>query len=348
MRKFDYLFLKDSALPTSLVGTAIGLGRLAERMDLRISEHPEVFEELERNARFLSVKGSNAIEGIRTSDDRLSSLIDRTVEPSGHDEQEIAGYRDALAIIHGNRNRQIIDEKIILDLHRVMMSYTPEGGGRYKESDNLIIGIDAEGRKYVHFRPLSAEETPSAMEQLTLAYIDAEQSGVEPLLLIPCFILDFLSIHPFSDGNGRVSRLLTLLLLYRHGYDVGRYMSFEERIDNTKGRYYRCLSESSRDWHEGKNDYVPFITYYLGVLSDCYIGLDRCFATVEGKKATKNNRIEAVIMNSLVPISKREIMSALPDVSQRTVELCLHKMVSEGSVERIGGNRNARYRKKRQ
>ena len=348
MRKFDYSFLKDTALPASLVGTAVGIGKLAERINSRISDNPAVFSELQDNARLLSVRASNAIEGIRTSDERLRSIMDHGTEPLGHDEQEIAGYRDALALIHKNYNSMDISESTILGLHRIVMSYTAEGGGKYKDSDNVIAGTDAFGNMRVIFRPTSANDTPSEMEQMLLAYAYAEQNRVEPLLLIPCFILDFLSIHPFMDGNGRVSRLLTLLLLYKHGYDVGKYVSFEEKIDDSRGRYYRCLSESSDNWHENENDYVPFLRYTLEILSACYISLDRCFATVEGKKATKNNRIEAVVMNSIVPISKKEILSALPDVSQRTVEVCLHNMLKEGSIEKLGGNRNARYRKKTQ
>ena len=348
MRIFDYNFLKDISVPASLIGTARGIGRIVERTKILMDEHPRVFTELERDARFLSVKGSNAIEGIRTSDERLSSLMDRSVEPVGHDEAEIAGYRDALELIHENHSSMKITEETILELHRILMSHTAEGGGAYKKTDNVIVAVDGSGRRYVHFRPLSAKETPEAMEQAVLAYIDAEQNGVEPLLLIPCFILDFLSIHPFTDGNGRMSRLLTLLLLYRHGLDIGRYISVEERIDRTKSRYYASLSESSRGWAEGKNDYMPFTSYSLDVILSCYRSLDRCFATISGKKATKNNRVEAVVMSSLFPISKRDILSMLPDVSQTTVEACLHRMVESGLIEKIGGNRNARYRRKHQ
>ena len=180
---------------------------------------------------------------------------------------------------------------------------------------------------------------------MILAYLDAYQNGTNPLLLIPCMILDLLSIHPFPDGNGRISRLITLLLLYRSGYDVGKYISMEERIDRTKQYYYNALSSSSSGWHEGANDYIPFVEYFLDTLFMCYRDLDRCFATVNGRKATKNNRVEAALMNSIVPVSKRDIMSMLPDVSQTTVEACLHRMLSEGRIEKIGGNRNARYRK---
>jgi Fic family protein len=263
----------------------------------------------------------------------------------GHDEEEIAGYRDALQEIHSGYNSMDLSIELILGLHRTLMGYTLSEGGLFKTSDNVIMGIDEDGRRCVHFKPVSAKDTSDAMDQAILAYIDAMQEGVEPMLLIPCFILDFLSIHPFADGNGRMSRLLTLLLLYRSGHDVGRYISFEERIDSTRSRYYESLSLSSKNWHEGSNDYLPFIEYYLNILYVCYRGLDRCFMTVEDKKATKSNRIEKVVLDSIVPISKKEIMSMLPDVSQTTVESCLHRMLVDGKIKKIGGNRNARYRR---
>ena len=216
MHYFDYLSLKSDPVPASIFSRAIGLQKLKARTDSRMIDYPNVFKELESSARFLSVRGSNSIEGIRTSDDRLESLMDRSVEPVSHDEMEIAGYRDALALIHENHDSMQMNEDTIKELHRIMMSHTPEGGGSYKTEDNVIMEIDSSGRRRVHFRPVSAKETPEAMEQLVLNYMYANQNGVEPLLLIPCFILDFLSIHPFADGNGRLSRLLTLLLLYKH------------------------------------------------------------------------------------------------------------------------------------
>ena len=343
MRRFDYLFLKEMNVPSSFIDKTMWIASLKEMTSMRMADRPNVFSELESSAKLLSVKGSNAIEGIRTSDNRLESLMDRIVEPIGHDEEEIAGYRDALSMIHNGYREMKLDENTILELHRILMSHTNTPGGTYKNSDNVIVKIDRYGNRRVYFRPLSAEDTPGAMEQMVLAYIVARQNGVNPLLLIPCFILDFLSIHPFNDGNGRMSRLLTLMLLYQSGYDAGRYMSFEERIDLTKDQYYKALALSSDGWHIENNDYIPFINYYTDVLLMCYRSLDRCFATVQGKNATKSNRIEAVVLNSLVPISKKEIMSIIPDVSQTTVEACLHRMLMDGRIKKIGNNRNSRY-----
>ncbi len=343
MRRFDYSFIRTSGFQSEIADLMMRIGELRERTAERRRANPDVFSGLERSARFLSVRGSNAIEGIRTSDGRLESLMDRSVEPVGHDEREIAGYRDALAFIHENHSELQLNERTVLEIYRMMMSYSDGTDPGYKKTDNVIMEIDADGRRRVHFRPVPAAETPEAMEQLMLAYIDADSNGISDLFLIPCFILDFLSVHPFPDGNGRMSRLLTLLLYYKAGFDAGKYISFEERIDQSKDRYYDALTRSSEGWHDNSNDYSPFITYYTGILFQCYRGLDRCFATVAGKSATKGNRIEAVILNSLVPIGKRDIMSMLPDVSQTTVEACLHRMLENGTIEKIGSNRNARY-----
>lgn len=346
MRRFDYGFLRRLPVDAHMFNRARSIGALAERNASRSSQHPTVFSELERVARIQSVKGSNAIEGIVTTDQRILSIMDRSVEPIGHDEQEIAGYRDALEYIHANHQRMVPDERTVLELHRMLMGYTGHPGGEYKRADNIIVETDGSGNRIIRFTPVTSDDTPEAMEQLTLALRDALQDGsIDRLLLIPCFILDFLSVHPFTDGNGRMSRLLSLLLFYNSGTDVGKYISFEARINSSKGQYYDALRRASEGWHEGTNDYTPFISYYLDVLFLCYRDLDSRFVTVADKKVNKGNRVEAAVMNSLMPISKKEIMTLLPDVSQSTVEAVLHDLVSSGRVERIGANRNARYRR---
>ena len=182
------------------------------------------------------------------------------------------------------------------------------------------------------------------MEQLVLAYIDARDNpNINQLLLIPCVILDFLCIHPFSDGNGRMSRLLTLLLLYKAGFDAGKYISFEEQINKTKGYYYEALRKSSILWHENQNDYFYFVENFLMTLFSCYKELDKRFATVNSKKINKTSRIEANILNSVLPIYKKEISNILPDVSVTTIESVLSKMIKENKIIKIGEGRNTRY-----
>ena len=219
-----------------------------------------------------------------------------------------------------------------------------EFAGRYKTSDNYILEEDAQGNRRIRFRPTPAAETKQAMEQLELAYMAARNDGnINQLLLIPCVILDFLCIHPFRDGNGRMSRLLSLLLLYKSGYDVGKYVSFEEQINRYKGYYYDALQQSSSEWENGQNDYFPFMENFLSTLYMCYKELDKRFAVVHGKKATKKARIEATVLNSLTPLSKADICKILPDISPTTVEAVLGTMVRTGSIRKIGSSRAIRY-----
>jgi len=344
MHRFDYSFLNERVVDSGMLNRALRIQEFRIRMKGIMENTPSVFTELESIAKIQSVKGSNAIEGIITSDERITAIVNKKSEPRNHDEMEIAGYRDALNAIHSGHYTMDISETTILGLYEIMMSYLPEGGRGYKDRNNVIIEEDNHGNRSVRFEPVPANETEKAMEQLMLAYYSArDDKSMNPLLLIPCFILDLLCIHPFSDGNGRISRLLSLLMMYREGLDVGKYISFEEQINRSKGRYYEALRRSSEGWHENKNDYVPFIEDFIGTLFLCYKDLDRRFIVVSGKKMTKTNRIEAAVLNSLLPISKKEICEFLPDISRTTVELVISKMLEAGKIKKIGGNRNARY-----
>ncbi len=348
MRSFDYSFLKDMNIDTSLLTTASKVEGLKERDRYRIKSFPSTYSGMENAARMQSVFGSNAIEGIFTSDGRLKDICAKKVEPKGLDEKEIAGYRDALDIVHRGYEDMDVDLNTILRLHGVIMSYTDFEGGEWKKIDNVIGHRLPDGTLVVHFEPLSAKETPKAMEQLILAYKMARQdSEINRLLLIPCFIMDFLAIHPFLDGNGRTSRLLSLLMLYKEGYSVGKYVSFENMIYRNNPDYYDALTESSANWHEGTNDYVPFIRNFLGTLFLCYKELDRRFATAAGSKENKSSRVEYAAMNSLLPVSKRELQENLPDVSGALISSVLSRLMRAGKIEMIGTGRSARYRRTR-
>ena len=345
MRKFDYSFLDNGLLPAGLVNLTASIAELKTMAGVRKEDHAKIFTELESIARTQSIKSSNAIEGIVTSDKRIAEIVNGNSKPLNHNEAEIAGYRDALGIIHLNYDSIDFRERDILLLHETMMSQTGyEYGGKYKTDDNVILETDAAGNRKVRFRPISAAETPAAMEQLELAYLEARgNANINQLLLIPCVILDFLCIHPFRDGNGRMSRLLSLLLLYKNGYDAGKYVSFEEQINNYKAYYYDALKQSSTGWEIGENSYAPFIENFLSTLYMCYKELDKRFAVVNGKKITKKARIEATVLNSLTPMSKADICKILPDVSPSTVEAVLGAMVKDGTVRKIGTDRSARY-----
>ena len=345
MRKFDYSFLNNGMLPANLVNITSGIAELKTMAGVRKEEYAQVFTELEAVARVQSIKSSNAIEGIVTSDERIAEIVERSSAPLNHNEAEIAGYRDALNEIHLEYENMDFRQSDILRLHEMMMSFAGyEYGGKYKTEDNLILEVDADGNRKVRFRPTSARETPSAMEQLELAYMDARaNANVNQLLLIPCVILDFLCIHPFRDGNGRMSRLLSLLLLYKNGFDAGKYISFEEQINNSKAYYYEALRRSSVGWETNENSYFPFIENFLSILYMCYKELDKRFAVVHGKKVTKKTRVEAAVLNSLTPLSKAEICKILPDISPTTVETVIGQMVKSGSLRKIGVGRSTRY-----
>ena len=345
MRRFDYSFLDNGLLPSNLINLTSVIYSLKTGAEIRKDENEKIYTELEKIAKVQSVKSSNAIEGIVTSDERIREIVNKSSKPLNHNELEIAGYRDALNQIHLNYENIKFEEDTILNLHRIMMAYSGyEYGGQYKTEDNLIIEEDKDGNRKIRFKPISAKETPKAMEQLVLAYLDASaNANINQLLLIPCVILDFLCIHPFKDGNGRISRLLSLLLLYKSGFDAGKYVSFEEQINNNKNYYYQSLKESSIGWDTNENTYIPFIQNFLSTLYMCYKELDKRFSVVNSNKITKKNRIEATVLNSLVPISKAEICSILPDVSPSTVEAVLGEMVRNKSIYIIGKGKNTKY-----
>ena len=345
MRKFDYSFLNNGLLPANLVSLTSGIVELKTMAGMRKDDYTQIFTELEAVAKIQSIKSSNAIEGIVTSDERIAEIVNQNSAPLNHNEAEIAGYRDALNNIHLEYKNIDFRQSDILRLHKMMMNYAGyEYGGQYKTDDNVILEIDANGNRQVRFRPIPASETSKAMEQLELAYMAARSdANINQLLLVPCVILDFLCIHPFRDGNGRMSRLLSLLLLYKNGYDAGKYVSFEEQINKFKSYYYDSLQQSSIGWDTNENNYFPFIENFLSTLYMCYKELDKRFAIVHGKKITKKARVEATVLNSLTPLSKAEICKILPDVSPTTVEAVLGEMVKTGSIRRIGSGRTTRY-----
>ena len=348
MRKFDFTFLEQDKIPGDLINVLTDIYLMKRDNDGRKEKYGTVFTELEKIAIVQSVKGSNAIEGILTTDDRINEIVNRSSAPLNHNEEEIVGYRDALNLVHNNYQNLSFSETNILSLHKTMLRIAKANvAGKYKEHDNAIMEIKADGTRSVRFTPISASETKEAMNQLVLAYMDArDNSNINQLLLIPCVILDFLCIHPFSDGNGRMSRLLTLLLLYNAGFDAGKYISFEEQINKTKGHYYESLRKSSVSWHDNKNDYFFFVENFLITLFTCYKELDKRFATVNSKKVNKTSRIEATILNSVLPISKKEISDILPDVSVTTIETVLGKMLKEGRILKIGVGKNTKYIRK--
>ena len=345
MHIYDYSFLNNGTIPANLLNITMEIYSLRSSAQSRKFQFNQIFDELEAVAKIASVKSSNAIEGIITSDERIREIVNGGSSPLNHSEQEIAGYRDALSAVHLSYNHLDFTENDIKQLHSVMMSIAGYPyAGIYKDINNNIIEEDSTGHRSVRFYPVPAADTPDDMEQLVLAYQSArDDPNINQLLLIPCVILDFLCIHPFRDGNGRLSRLLSLLLLYKNGFDVGKYISFEEQINLRKGNYYEALKKSSQGWHENLNDYSDFIMEFIVTLYMCYKELDKRFAVIGNKKINKQSRVEATVFNSLVPVSKAEILKILPDVSQKTVELVLSQLVRDGAVQKVGSGRNTKY-----
>ena len=344
MHIFDYTFLKDDLLPAQLVSLASNISMLKVMSAVRKQENKSAFAKLEQTAKIESIKASNAIEGIVTTDQRIRALVGGSA-PLNHTEAEIAGYRDVLNEVHTNFSVHDFRESDIRAFHAQMMRLAdPASDGSYKTDDNVIAERMSDGRRIVRFSPTSAVDTPEEMQQLVLAYAQArDDAAINKLLLIPCVILDFLCVHPFADGNGRLSRLLTLLLLYRNGFDAGKYISFEGVVNNRKAEYYAALKESSEGWSENRPRYFPFMVDFLTTLYVCYSELDKRFASVNAAKATKKSRIESTVLNAFAPLSKADICGILPDVSPTTVEAVLGEMVRGGRVRRLGAGRASKY-----
>lgn len=281
MHRFDYTFLEREKYSADLIGLMDGI------FTGRAMTTGKIFEST--TARYNSVKYSNAIEGILTTEKRLRGILNFNQMPDTHPEKEIAGYRDALEMVNTKYAELSFCEKDILTLYKVLMQYIDCDDG-YKKEDNVLIGCTSTGERFIQFEPVSAEDTAYAMRQLELAYLDAKNnSKIHPLILVPCVILDFLCIHPFADGNGRMSRLLTLLLLNKTDYSIGRYVSLEQKIDERRGEYYQVLRQSSYGWHDNTNDYMPFLTYSMQMLNLCYRDL-RAKLPQEGKMTIEKNQ----------------------------------------------------------
>ena len=345
MKWFDYSFLKKIKVPSSFLSVTNGIYALKTKEEQKQLSFPKIFTKLESIAVVQSVKSSNAIEGIITTDKRIEDIVNNNSAPLNHSEQEIAGYRDVLNLIHTNFNNIAFDETSILNFHRILLSHTELSEiGQYKSQDNIIRERYLDGTSSVRWTPISSKETPYAMQQMLLSYMDArDNAGINQLLLIPCVILDFLCIHPFQDGNGRISRLLTLLLLYKNGFDICKYISFEEQINKNKNLYYEALKLSSLGWHDNKNDYLPFIENFIYTLYLCYKELDKRFLTLNSGKVSKEKRVEQTVLNAFIPITKKEICELLIDVSPTTVEAVLSTMLKQGKIKKIGTTRNTKY-----
>ncbi|MFS1511145.1 Fic family protein [Chengkuizengella sp. SCS-71B] len=345
MRSFDYFKIDKELYTPDIVNLLSAIHEYKGKQELFMEANPDILEAMLKVAKIQSTGASNRIEGIFTTEARLSELVAENAEPINRDEEEIAGYREVLNTIHENYKYIRVRPNVILQLHRDLYTYSPSSvGGRFKNIDNVIEEVDSQGNRQVYFQPLSAYETPEAMEELCTTFLKAvNQSQIDPLLLISKFIFDFLSIHPFNDGNGRMSRLLTLVLLYQEEYIVGKYISIEMIIEKTKESYYEALEESSKGWHEGENNYASFVRYYLGVILSAYKEFSSRVETTRNQGLTKAERVRHIFVTKVGRISKAEIATLCPDISVTTIEKALSDLLKEGFIIKVGAGRNTAY-----
>ncbi len=345
MRNYNYQNKWQKLLTPEIVSLLTQIHEYKGEQTLFIEAKADTLTQLVEMAKIQSTEASNRIEGIYTSDDRLKSLVTNKTTPRTRNEQEIAGYRDVLSTVHESHDFIPVKPSIILQLHRDLYKFSGKNiGGSYKGADNVIAEEDNEGNKHVRFNPVPAWETPAAIDAICEAFDEIlAGTDADPLLIIPMFILDFLCIHPFNDGNGRMSRLLTLLLLYRAGYIVGKYVSIEKMIEQTKETYYEALQNSSAYWHDDKNDYIPFVQYTLGVVVAAYREFSSRVKLITASNMSKPERIREIIKDTLGKITKTEIMQKCPDISQVTVQRALNDLVTSVEILKIGGGRYTAY-----
>ena len=344
MKRFNYANLKNKMWDIKIINYLTQIHEEKGKQQLLLKQKAEELEKLVIIAKIQSTESSNEIEGIRTTNTRLKQLVNERTSPKNRAEEEIAGYRDALKIVHENFDSILVTPNFILQLHKVLLSHTSISyGGKYKSVQNYINAINEKGESYTLFTPLSPLETPIAMQELCDEYNRALGEGVvDPLLLIPLFIHDFLCIHPFIDGNGRMSRLLTTLLLYRSGYYVGKYISLEAKIAKNKDLYYRALYDSQIGWYENKDDATPFIKYVLSTIISAYNDLEERVELVSVKRPS----IEVVRMAinfKLGKFTKSDILELVPSLSSTSIERSLKELCDLGEIRKEGVGKSTYY-----
>jgi len=338
MRSFMHGVIERQPLSQGLLQTIRQLGEFKGRQQLYIEQSPQVLKVLQHAAR---------IEGVLAPHDRIADLVARRTKPRNRPEQEIAGYRDVLQNIHVKADNIPFTTALVLQMHEDLYRFSTGRGGEWKHADNEITELMPDGSKRLRFKPLPALETPQAMEDLHARFLEARSSGaIEPLLLIPAYVLDFLCIHPFLDGNGRTARLLTLLLLYQAGYEVGRFISLEQMVERTKRSYYDTLLASSQDWHEGRHNLVPWWEYFLGVVMlGCYREFEKRVGAITVRHGAKREMIIDTVNRLPVEFRVGEVKRACPGISQATINRTLAQMRREGAIRCLHSGRDAVWAK---
>lgn len=344
MRAFNYSEIKNQKWDSDILSLIAAIYKEAGKQEMYLKQRPEELEKLVEIAKIQSTEASNAIEGIVTTSTRIRQLVEEKTAPQNRDEQEIAGYRDVLNIIHENFDAIPISQRYILQLHKILYSHMNNPmAGKTKSVQNYISATYPDGHVETLFTPLAPYEIPEALDKICEEYNRViGNMEVEPLIVVPIFIHDFLCIHPFNDGNGRMSRLLTTLLLYRNGFYVGKYISLEAKIAKNKDLYYNALGRSQDGWHEGMEDVVPFIKYLLGIVLSAYKDFEERFALVETKRSALE-MVRCATMNKLGRFTKQDIRELCPSLSISSIEGALRKLVASGELKREGVGKNICY-----
>ena len=344
MRTFNYSVIREQKWDSEILGLVAAIYKEAGKQEIYLKQRPEELEKLVEIAKVQSTEASNAIEGIVTTNTRIRQLVEEKTTPKNRDEQEIAGYRDVLNLIHENFDAIPITQNYILQLHKILYSHMNNPmAGRTKNVQNYISAAYPDGHVKTIFTPLAPYETPEALDRICEEYNRViGNMEVEPLIVIPIFIHDFLCIHPFNDGNGRMSRLLTTLLLYRNGFYVGKYISLEAKIAKNKDLYYDVLNQAQIGWHEGTEDAVPFIKYLLGTILAAYKDFEDRFALVETRRSALET-VRSATMNKIGRFTKQDIRELCPSLSISSIEGALRKLVASGELRREGNGKNICY-----
>lgn len=344
MKEFYYNKLKDFKWDSETLGYVAQIHEFKGRQEQFMKQKPIQVSRLLKIAKIQSTEASNKIEGIVTTSSRIKQLCADKTTPKNRDEKEIMGYRDVLATIHDSYEFIPIKTTHILQLHRDLYKYSEKSiGGRYKNTQNYISETRIDGSEFIRFTPLAPYETPEAIGKICDSFSSAIDScNIDPLVLIPIFINDFLCIHPFNDGNGRISRLITALLLYRSGYMVGKYISLESKIEETKEEYYDALEKSGRGWHEDNSDSTPFVKYLLAIILSAYRDFESRVEITE-QKNTVIDIVRKAVVEKLGKFNKAEIMHLCPTISKASVENSLKALTQDGTIKRQGAGRSTFY-----
>ena len=345
MKSFNN-FLKKLTLTNEMILMIRKIGEYKGKQDLYQKQAPDVLENLRHFAIIQSTESSNRLEHITLDEKRFKEIMKNKSQPQNRNEAEIAGYRDVLSLVHSSAKDIPFTVTVVQQLHRDIMKYTGITGGKWKVTDNEISEILQDGKKIIRFKTVKTHLVSNYMTNLHERFNNELQDNkIEPLILIPSYILDFLCIHPFLDGNGRISRLISLLLLYQQGYEVGRYISLERIIENTRESYYETLKTSSQNWHEGNHNIIPWITYFLSTMLAAYDDFERRANVVVSGRGSKTEIIVKTIENFIGNFTIGDIEKACPLVSRDMIRHVFKQLREKNKIEAISKGRYAKWRK---